>query len=66
MRLPEGLEWACPAGSDVWGIREVDAAQMLCGDSLFARYGAPYCPAVQPVNPSPQCGRCLAKLREMA
>lgn len=67
MRLPEGLEWACPAGSEVWGIRKLDAPLMLCGESFFSRYGAPgYCPVEQPVDPSPQCGQCLARLREMA
>lgn len=65
--LRDGFEWACPARSEVWGIREIGAERMLCGERFDSRWGgAGYCPVVQPVDPSPQCGRCLAKLREVA
>lgn len=67
MRLPDGYEWCCPGNSAVWGVRVVGAERMLCGEWVAPPgHGFGFCPAVQPDDPQPQCGRCVEALREMA
>lgn len=64
--LPDGFEWACPGGSDTWGIRRMGAWKTLCGDRMVTgRWTRGFCPVVQPENPQPQCTECVAKLEEI-